>query len=913
MFKKYSCFIFCFVMFFAFQSNVLGKTTDDGNERYCRGDVVPKIENKIGSPNVVTGDCTFNVDSKKQIGEEEKKITVPASCTSTTTPGKRVTRNIILIIDNSGSMTQGKKQQNVRKIFKTIAKQMRKGDKLRIKYFRNNKVGKDYSWDNLNKPEKRKKAADLVLKDGPEFGKNNVSLVTGTNTNFVEAIDKVDKWIVSQGNSATNVPIVYFITDGYPTEENTKKLGYASSAQYFYGAANAFQTLKKTLVKYPSAKFVTIGLGLDKSSSKAVKYLLNPNKQNKEALSSLNKNSSSNIEDYKFYQLISGKKISEKKLKKEFIFSVASNPDIAMTGYSSVSHDGKTFTFDKLSILNDLGNSDKKTITQKGFVIGPIETTSKSNVEFVKAGNQKITNFNLIQNFVKGKSFIELSGDNYNKLKGEKLVVKLQYSNLVDNYKIGIRDKPLGINLDGMVNNYYPIKATSDIKDIDLDDIAKWVYKDEENDNSVTGGNTVIQKIRKHNGISEERSLSWRGPFYVKDYDMTSGSSKIIQVNKIKVNYLIDTSYNFIPGSLNESDNTAYSGGGFKFQNIKMQTSSIWYYRYYADTNIPMIQYQKSDGEWYNINYDAVYTDKEMKTKQFANVNSLWNQIDEEVTSIIKDKTFGVKFQTVDSNDPDVEDSDVLTDDTPISFTKTEPNLSDYDTYYNIGMEYKVKESCFKNEKFSYSNCSSSDSLTSKFFGEKYAYIAPYNRYYFVPFGYKKDKVNVTVDFGIKNYSTVCKIALNNGNPCSNNNNNNSSIEEQVSYRSIDKDNPFPRAANKYYSIPLNWRSWYCDSSISKVKCESNVQNQRRLSNSYFGGIYYSKDYKSQDLTQIANDTRDNPNNYYSSWANIDQSGNSSSIGSKSTDIIDKKFRGSISSYCPLGSFKSECDGVMNK
>lgn len=909
MFKKYSCFIFCFVMFFAFQSNVLGKKID-GYERDCEGNVVPMIENKIGSPNVDTGNCTFNVNSKKQIIDNPIKITVPATCTSTTTPGKRVTRNIILIIDNSGSMTQGNKKSNVRKIFQTIAKQMQSGDKLKIRYFRDGGVGKDYNWNDLQGEKKIKRKAELVLKEGEKFGEKNVSLVTGTNTNFVDAIEDVNKWIKRQVISDTNVPIVYFITDGYPTEENNKKLGYASSAQYFYGAANAFNTLKKTLEKYTNAKFVTIGLGLDKSSSMAVKYLLNPNKNNKDALSKLKKNSSSNIEDYKFYQWISGQKISNKNLKKEFIFSVASNPDIAMTGYSSVSSDGKEFTFNKLSILDSLSDSDRDTINKKGFVIGPIETTSKSNVEFVKAGKQKITNFNWIPNFVKGKSFIELSGDNYNKLKNKKLVVKLKNKNLVADYKIGVEKKPEVVDLNGMVKAYYKINAKSDIGGIELNDIARWVHEGEKKDNGVTGGNTVIQTVRTHNGISEKHTLSLKGNFYVKDYDMISGNSNIIKVNQIQVEYLIDTSYEFIPGSLNESDNTAYSGGGFKFQNIKMQTRSIWYYKYYAATNIPMIQYQKSDGKWYNINYDAVYEDREMSKKKFENVNSLWDKIDEEVTSIIKGKTFGVKFQTVDSNDPDNEDSDVLTDDTPISFTKTNPTSSDYDTYYNIGMEYKVKESCFKNEKFSYSNCSS-DSLTSQFFGEKYAYIDPNNRYYFVPFGYKKDKVNVTVDFGIKDYSTVCKIALNNGNPCSNNNNNNSSIEEQVSYRSIDKDNPFPRAAKKYYSIPLNWRSWYCDSSKTGDNCARKFQNQRRLSNSYSGGIYYSKDYKSQDLTQIANDTLNDAKYYYSAWDNIVSStGKSKSIGNADDDII-KENNPSVKSYCPLGSFSSDCDGVI--
>ena len=157
----------------------------------------------------------------------------------------------------------------------------------------------------------------------------------------------------------------------------------------------------------------------------------------------------------------------------------------------------------------------------------------------------------------------------------------------------------------------------------------------------------------------------------------------------------------------------------------------------------------------------------------------------------------------------------------------------------------------------------------------------------------------------------MCKIALNNGNPCSNNNNNNSSIEEQVSYRSIDKDNPFPRAANKYYSIPLNWRSWYCDSSKTGDKCASKLQNKRRLSNSYSGGIYYSKDYKSQDLTQIANDTLNDAKYYYSAWDNIVSStGKSKSIGNADDDII-KENNPSVKSYCPLGSFSSDCDGVI--
>jgi len=231
-----------------------------------------------------------------------------------------------------------------------------------------------------------------------------------------------------------------------------------------------------------------------------------------------------------------------------------------------------------------------------------------------------------------------------------------------------------------------------------------------------------------------------------------------------------------------------------------------------------------------------------------------------------------------------------------------------------------IKKSCIKDTSFKYidnnKSCSDGYTETDSYSTEKNSYIRSGDRYYFIPFNYNENDVNVKIDFNVvgKKFSTTCKINVhNNASPCSDDNKKPSTIEEQVSYRSIDKDNPFPRADNKYYSIPLNWRSWYCDGSISKVTCAVKGQNQRRLINSYSGGPYYSKQYKSQDLTQIANDTRDNSKNYYSSWANIDQSGNSSSIGSDSTDIIDKKFGSNINSYCHLGSFKSECDGVMNK
>ena len=600
--------------------------------------------------------------------------------------------------------------------------------------------------------------------------------------------------------------------------------------------------------------------------------------------------------------------------KYEITASIASNPDLGVAGALPHKNDRKiTFSADALSII-------KKTNGEVAF--GPIKTSSIETVKYFKKSGKRC-----IQTTANPSGWLKsLSGgyDNFS-------VITIPYNSCLLDHEVTINLKEkvdnslkkyhsgktiIGKSLNGFVSEYYGKTNGNSVKVPEIQKILKY-----EKDSEKPTTTPIHVERYTHNGINSDIKYKYLGIGYVRHCASLTTSGQICTPTRVAVfaKYFIDYTIKFNGGTLKDNSTSISPGTGFQFQDLQTTVDGIWYYTGYADAEkkVPIIEYQIS-GNSYDINYDSVYGDESLTTS-FITPQALWNQIDESVRQ--EEISFNSKYTTVDSNDNTNINKDISKQiDSNTSVDTNYPTINDRDTHYVTTKTDSIKKSCIKDTSFVYidndKSCPFDYTGTDSYSAEKNSYIRSGDRYYFIPFNYNKNDVSVKIDFEVvgTKFSTTCKINVhNNGSPCSGDNKKTSTIEEQVSYRSIDKGNPFPRAANKYYSIPLNWRSWYCDSSISKVKCESNVQNQRRLSNSYFGGIYYSKDYKSQDLTQIANDTRDNPNNYYSSWANIDQSGNSSSIGSKSTDIIDKKFRGSISSYCPLGSFKSECDGVMNK
>lgn len=896
--KKFNYLFFCFVLFFCFKCNVFCEVVDGYNVD-CKGNVVPTIVNKKGNfPNNSNNDCTFSFDSgSNSISSNKIKRPLPSCDKETESSSTQIKRYIYLIVDNSGSMDSDKKPQKVRKIFKTIGEQLKPDEKIVLTYFKkpDNKYKSNFNYNDFKKKKKLEEYADEILDEN--------ALKKGTNTNFVSSINKVKDYIDNIKGNPNTVPIVIFITDGYPTKDSNGTLGYTSSARYFYTAAKAFNNLGKKLNNSKkNTKFVTVGLGLDKSSSKAIKYILNPNSVTKKELDDLSPKNYQFIEDYKFNKLINGAGISGDKLGREFIFSVASNPDVFMTGYSKISN-GTTFTFKNVGIPTDeeLGG-DKITIRNEGFVIGPIKKGYK--IDYVKVDGKKVTNYKT-KPFESGgeeKYFISLNGNMLGRIRNKNIKVKLKSRDAVAHYK-NINSNNKKIDLNDLVTKYYSVKKYSDVKDIEVDEIQKWIKIDDSSNNN-KGPETIDVTEYTHNGISEEKTFNL-GPGYVKKYNVTTKQYEMKPVS-LYVNYLIDTSVSFDGGTLKNNPST-YAGGGFKFQDITLQAKSKWYYSGYAVEGVPVVSY-KSDGISYNINYNNVFKDSKGTYQMFKNAEELWSKIDKEVNNFISDnsKKFMLNFDTVDSNDPNNLNKEVKVD----SSSEYNRTVIDSDTYYTVAYNYKVKQACGKGENFEYvDKCSDGFKLVNSYANEDGAYITGDDRYYFIPFGYKeKDaKVNVTLGISNKQYTTTCTVKVNSsGNPCPDSGDSKpKSVEEQVSYRSIDVSNPFPRANRQYYRIPINWRNWYCTGVGTSNGCVENKNNINRLKGSY-ANIYYSGDYDSDKLTSIAKDTLNSSNNYYSSWENIDvETGKSKALDD---NFIKQQFSNSAPSYCPLGSFDKKCD-----
>lgn len=898
MLKKFNYLFFCFALFFCFKCNVLGEVVDGYNVD-CRGNVVPTIVNKKGNfPNNSNNDCTFSFDSgSSSISSNVIKQQLVSCDKETESSSTQIKRYIYLVVDNSGSMKSDKKPKKVRKIFKAIGGQLKEGEQIVLTYFKepDNDYKSEFKYTELKKSGNLEKYANKIL--------DSDALREGTNTNFVSSIKKVKGYIEKIDSNPNTVPIVIFITDGYPTKDSEGKLGYTSSARYFYTAAKAFESLGRKLNKKQNTKFVTVGLGLDKSSSKAIKYILNPGSDTKKELDGLNSSSYQFIEDYKFNQLIDGGSISGDKLGREFIFSVASNPDVFMTGYSKISN-GTTFTFKNVGIPNDeeLGD-DKEIIEKNGFVIGPIK--KGFNIDYVKVAGKKVTSYKEIEFESEGvkKYFIKLDGDMLKKIRNKDIEVKLKSKDAVAHYKnIDSNKKPIDLN--NLVTKYYSVKKYSDVDDIDVNEIQEWIKIDDSSNNN-KGPETIDVTEYTHNGISEEKTLKL-GTGYVKKYNVTKKQYEMKPVS-LYVNYLIDTSVSFDGGSLKNNPST-YAGGGFKFQDITLQAKSKWYYSRYAAEGVPAVSYD-IEGISYNINYNNVFMDSDGTNQKFKNDKELWREIDKEVNNFISSnsKKFTLNFDTVDSNDPNNLKNKVKVD----SSSGYNKEVNGSDTYYTVAYNYKVKQACGKGENFEYVDkaCSDGFKLVNSYANEDGAYITADDRYYFIPFGYKEEdaKVNVTLGVSNKNYTTTCTVKVNSsGNPCPDSGGSEpKSVEEQVSYRSIDVSNPFPRANKQYYSIPINWRNWYCTGVGTSNKCVENKNNINRLNRSY-ANIYYSGDYDSDKLTSIAKDTLNSSNNYYSSWENIDvETGKSKALDD---NFIKQQFSNSAPSYCPLGSFDKKCD-----
>lgn len=152
----------------------------------------------------------------------ERDDQIPNSCKPEPTIDEK-SRSILLLIDNSYSMydeSKNWKVEEVRNIFKLIAQQMEQNDKLYIKYFKkvwgNNCPNCEPTYSKSQVNFKRNKKANKILKYSDRGKECTTPLCYGTNTYSVGALKKASS-ILLKNNVDKTVPIVIFITDGYPT------------------------------------------------------------------------------------------------------------------------------------------------------------------------------------------------------------------------------------------------------------------------------------------------------------------------------------------------------------------------------------------------------------------------------------------------------------------------------------------------------------------------------------------------------------------------------------------------------------------------------------------------------------------------------------------------------------------------
>ena len=121
-------------------------------------------------------------------------------------------------------------------------------------------------------------------------------------------------------------------------------------------------------------------------------------------------------------------------------------------------------------------------------------------------------------------------------------------------------------------------------------------------------------------------------------------------------------------------------------------------------------------------------------------------------------------------------------------------------------------------------------------------------------------------------------------------------------YRTIDVDNPFPRAIEKS-DYPENWRDWYCGSDDN---CSSNSYNKNRISgtyNAYPDEPLYRISINSSNLSAIKRISY-----FYSKWEPSDDAGIVGNTGS--SKFVNNYFdiKANNTSYCSLGVWDTTCD-----
>ena len=916
--KKFSYLIVCIVFMFGFYDNVFAKICGstprcDSADRRDTGAPVANYVNTCGNDNEPNGFC--NVSNNASISSEKiDKIYIDPDNGNKFNPCYYECykqRKVLIMIDDSNSMAKSKIEKT-KDAIESIAKAMTlEGDKLKVCYFLSGCLT-----DGWIDPSH----VHDVIKDVERGNKN---------TNFVEAYDKVED--VFKKSSDDHIPVLFFITDGYPTENKTNGLGYLSSARYAYQAANRLENLVSAMknATYSSdniytssnARVVTVGVGINNSDNYA-KFILNPTTANKDSLAS-----SGDKEEVTLRSMLDG----DSSTKYEAVAGVCSFPDKggvtrgiiqgsdAITGTDSNGNTIITGYKQKADFSGLSGYANESKLSSEGlcFTVG-------SNVNITlrcktangykcdgskKANGDRKTGFSDVPtssyqvfttNF--GIKFVRLSASFFKDRPNAtyRLLWTTGASQGANGSGAATYTKSANFSYNGVFASYLGANAITKLQNAlksspetnplyfkaseDKSFFDKQHYKEVTHNNctGVNGNNTV--QVKPENDVFVINGTSY---------------------NSISVPVVITEDAKFDAGNLDENF-SVNAGRGFIINNAYVENTIRWYYSYFDDynNNIPSdpIVYYGSDsktslsslrkangGSYSNEELDRLVWNAIKSTKLETN----------EAKERVKDA-----LTTVDSNNVDKIST------VPLEVTVSEG--SNCATVYNSDrssgnksctIKYTISQpkGCFKTndqneQEFAYgSNCNGN-----------YNYNVDKPNQYFIPFAHEIGElpINITGNFSsVKeldlNFNTSCKVTVGQGTF--------KGYPDKLVYRTIDVENPFPKSNNELSKIAVNWRNWYCSNGDSSSgNCAIDHQNEMRLANSYNSSrLLYSVNLNDSVIDNIVSDT--NSGNYYYSFGTINNSGSSNFVNNR---IISNLFsiHNATNSYCELGEFSASCD-----
>lgn len=906
--KKFSYLIVCIVFMFSFYDNVFAKIcssipTCGSNERRDAGAPVANYINTCGNDNGQNGFC--NVSNNASVSSNESS-TVQIDPDS----GNKYNecyykcyekRKVLIMIDDSNSIRESKLKQ-IKEAVKAIADAMTPNvDKLRICYF-------NYEDDN-NKSNCIKVGGKEWI--DPTQGRQAVQKLEKKpyNTDFVSAYNRADE--IFKDGLGNYIPVLFFITDGYPTANPGDALGYLSSAKYAFQAANRLENLVSSMKNRTysgnnvyaknNARVITVGVGIGGNDNYA-KFILNPTEGNKNALAS-----SGTSEEVTLRSMLDGNRVQN-----ELVAGVCSFPDkggVSRGNYLGVnSNNGNArVEFTELSKYKnenkaqangicftlgqnwDLSKVTLKCSTKKGKKCGEkgsgFADVPSKYVHLV--GNGNIKSYKLDYEY-----FSQYSGATYrlvwntsttgNLSSYDKRGVNFKYSSVYGSY-LGVNDEAI-VQLKqalqkGATNNPFNFDYNVDESFFRTETVKKVTH------NNCTGanGNNTVQ-VKPQNDVFVINGTSY---------------------NSISVPVVITEDAKFDAGNLDENF-SVNAGRGFIINNAYVENTIRWYYSYFDDYsgNTPSdpIVYYGSDSK------------TSLSSLRKANGRSYSNEeLDQLVWNAIKTSKLETNeakervkeaLTTVDSNNVDKIST------IPLEVTVSEG--SNCATVYNSDrssgnksctIKYTISQpkGCFKTndqneQEFAYgSNCNGN-----------YNYNVDKPNQYFIPFAHEIGElpINITGNFSsVKeldlNFNTSCKVTVGQGTF--------KGYPDKLVYRTIDVENPFPKSNNELSKIAVNWRNWYCSNGDSSSgNCAIDHQNEMRLANSYNSSrLLYSVNLNDSVIDNIVSDT--NSGNYYYSFGTINNSGSSNFVNNR---IISNLFsiHNATNSYCELGKFSESCD-----